>query len=903
MYSRPFLKSLAVAVVLVGTAVMPCLGQISGLNYTVTPGIERVLPDDGAGLDAHFAPSLRVGIGFGSFVVLTGSASQARNVDLATGSIPDLSAALMQALADEPARSATVNRYGAELRLNLSRRSLSPFLVFGTGIRRLDVDGLPVTESILARGAIGVRYRLRNRIALTLQASTEAYRYVPATAFLSEEVTQSLESGDLGRVTVRDYAIGAGLTVFLGGRPENSLTAADRAMLQRMKSGLRGLSLVVEPFVGTVSFDRALAFPRRQTLVGAHVGIDLGPYVGLRGFYWRGASSAPVSFEDLQAYGGEIKLNFTTDYSGMRPFLSLGGGLLDVRGDYTGRGGIVPEDQPFALAGGGIQLPLSRSILLHGAARTLLIASEGTGEISTPESVTSNWMFSAGISVGIGGGKSPAELLREAEAEEAARRDDAARLRQAELETALGAAQARADSLALALREAPAADSAAVAAPVGQAPDGQGRWMTIPVPSEGEIYIRFGRPDPASPLRPGTSQVMLLDPDTGTYRTFTDEAGSARPSAADALISRADSAAAVLAPADSVSPVSSVPGRTGVDAPIPVEPGIAPPDAGVVDAAPAGQADRALIQDLEARVRAAEARAVQAERLVADLEARVRATDALEVEPDRRVAELEERLQAAEERAVAPDRRVAELEERLQAAEARAVQAEEARDRLEGRLQDEEVVRQREREELRDERSRLQDRVDRLEESLRSLEREAREDARRREQEAREQAQPQPTEPVPDRVPADSVRTDSSAAGVDAAGAFPWDPYRPTALWGSLGYGLSTPHNALIHVRAEFGRRSSHVRLFPGLSVGFGSDTRVYLNGLVGTYLEFPSANGLAVYGAAGPTLAFGGGSIVLLTTVVGISYPVGRYQALAEFDAMLLDQGSVSLGVRRTLR
>lgn len=514
--------------------------QVSGLSYTVTPGIDRLLASDGVGLKSAFMPGARVGFGFGTYVELSGMYLMARGMDTDLMSLQTSVPATQPGLALVAPRKVDVDRYGAELKLILSRSRLVPFITGGTGVMRFTPDGLKRSEAVYLAVGAGLQIRIVDRMALILRGEANWYNFQPATTLLSDTdlLAAGLTVGDFEMTSVRRFSAGAGLKVYLGGRAESELSDVDRALQQQLQGGLKRLSLVIEPAYSLVRFAPESGLRRSQRFATVAAGLDFGSFVGVRGFYWRGLEEGKsLAIDDVQAFGGEMKFNLTGDFSGLRPYLTLGGGRLDVLRGYVGDSTGTVTDQTFAMGGFGVQIPVSRKVLLFASARSLLMAGREVNAVSDPSTIHASTSYSAGLSLGIGGGKSPAERLREAEQIETARRNAAFEAYRLEQALELARAQARADSAEQRLARltqahadsaeqriaravtAVATDSVRTAAldttriaaveetlpavvtdspgTVRQAAAGgrDDRWMSIPVPDEGEIYIRFGKPD------------------------------------------------------------------------------------------------------------------------------------------------------------------------------------------------------------------------------------------------------------------------------------------------------------------------------------------------------------------------------------------------------------------------
>lgn len=485
--------------------------QVADISYTVAPEGTYVAWSEDTGLSDGLSYGGRLGFGFGQFAELSGLYQRGT-----FGSDLDALAQRnsLTALANVVNPDVTMMRYGGALKLNVARGAVLPFLQVGTGILRLDPDGLDANETIYLEGGAGLQFSVADRYTLLLQAQNLAYRYTPAQLFLSADARDLLLDTNpaFETINVRNWAFSAGLQFYLGGREPGTYTDLDNALQAQLGDGLRGVRLPIEPFVGSVSFADALGFADRQRVAGLYTGLDLGPYVGLRAFYWRGlADESLTDFQDLQSYGGELRLRMAADRGNIQPFFALGGGYLDVLSGYAEETGSVDvEDNPYALAGVGVELPINSSLRFRASARALFLSEQDLDDLSQPQQVSTSFMYSAGLTFSIGRqgttlGAAINERLSDME-ERALTREEQLQIdvlrTQADLDSlrATLARQAQADSLQQAMlqdrfrTDSLRVDSLAALPRIHSMPATTRGFMQVPIPEEGEIYIRFGPP-------------------------------------------------------------------------------------------------------------------------------------------------------------------------------------------------------------------------------------------------------------------------------------------------------------------------------------------------------------------------------------------------------------------------
>lgn len=505
----------------------PVTAQVTGVNYTVSGLGTRLFWDEGAGLDDGFVYGGELGVGFGESLELSGLYLFGTDFEIDYSGLAS-DETLRAALTGMLPRRMDVRRFGARLRLNvgsfrfsLGRGKVVPFISGGTGLIRFVPDDLDRSENIYVDVGVGFAVGLADRYTLSLAAENLIYRYHPGTTFFSEDdlAAVDLTPDRFDQRTAYNPAATLAMKVYLGGRAPGELSDVDRAFRQQFRGD--HFSLALEPFYGQIDFNDALDFPESQAVGGLGVGIDLGAFIGLRAFYWQATNEAsiledglPDDTNDLQIYGSELNLSFGREIRGVSPYLLLGGGYIDVGGDYGDQVGIQSESRYFAIGGLGMEIPLSSSLKLQGNVRSLLMSTEGVEDVSQPDNVFASFMYSVGVNFHLGGGGQGEDAMGKAVASARAESRD----RDAAMERELARLQARLDSLeavqampaGAAATEPPApllrADTLVVegdtvvvmreTAPVGVARSNlSGQTITVPVPEKGEIYIRFGEPE------------------------------------------------------------------------------------------------------------------------------------------------------------------------------------------------------------------------------------------------------------------------------------------------------------------------------------------------------------------------------------------------------------------------
>jgi outer membrane protein OmpA-like peptidoglycan-associated protein len=260
-----------------------------------------------------------------------------------------------------------------------------------------------------------------------------------------------------------------------------------------------GVSLIVGAFGGRFDIHNG---PELDVL-GGRLGVGLSELVQLTGLYWSEVDFSDASFLDGWGWGGEAQLNLNAGF-GLTPFVTAG--LARVRVDTL-------EEQTAAILGAGLSVPLG-PVVIHASARDYIFGVDGLGSGSDDADATHNWLFSAGLTAYIGGGRSRAPVAAvqppppapaPAVAAPAPRPTDEPAPAVVVTDTAAAAA----------------ADPGAVRSYQSD------RRIEIPLPLEGSITIRYG-PEPAA-------QAPVIVTQAGAARAPETEAAPQAPGAGAAV--------------------------------------------------------------------------------------------------------------------------------------------------------------------------------------------------------------------------------------------------------------------------------------------------------------------------------------------------------------------------------
>lgn len=113
----------------------PLYAQVTGLSYTFAPIGSRVNFDVNAGISSSYAYGGAIGLGFGEYLELSAeyTMSDGAKIDFSRYATTDAVRATLVARDGTPVQ---VDRMGLNMRLNLGRNYLLPFVQASTGDRK-----------------------------------------------------------------------------------------------------------------------------------------------------------------------------------------------------------------------------------------------------------------------------------------------------------------------------------------------------------------------------------------------------------------------------------------------------------------------------------------------------------------------------------------------------------------------------------------------------------------------------------------------------------------------------------------------------------------------------------------------------------------------------------------------
>jgi len=378
-------------------------------------------------------------------------------------------------------RSVDVKHYGSTVQFNLGDAAFVPFARVGAGVLRFEPDSAARQDRITVSAGGGVRFGFAGLNA-EIYAEQMGFRMNPRTLFGPDTST------DASLTTLRNLVYGAAVTIPLSTMREDEVNTG----------GLSGSSAPIEPFVGRLRYDGGHRLPNLE-VAGVRAGIDFSQVFGIRGFYWRGVNDDRDGPAPVAGYGGEAQFTLSTG-AGLSPYLVVGAGQIDYKDNFADSLGLSRADKTAFILGGGASFRLTDRIRVNGAIRDYIMTlDDDLDEVASTGDLTHNTMLTAGFTISLGGRSLPDKDERVV-----ASTRNRSTMPRAQPPRALPATrdslQATRDSLR-AMRDSSARNDRM--APMRRM-DAEGRWITVPVPVQGEVILRYGYP----PRRDGRDSIM-----------------------------------------------------------------------------------------------------------------------------------------------------------------------------------------------------------------------------------------------------------------------------------------------------------------------------------------------------------------------------------------------------------
>lgn len=385
--------------------------QVKDISVTISPAVEYTFWDNQSGLDDGLLYGAKIGFGFGEYIELR--ATYMKGYDLVTNfedfGLTSYSNGLL------PERDVELSRWGGEFKANFGTKTkLNPYFTLGSGVQTIQLENFDEHEQIFATIGLGAKFNIGKRVVFTLEAKNTVYNFNAGSRLLTQDDQNDLgvTNGDFETERLSNWSAMASLQFYLSGRRPGDLSELDKAYLKTFSSGFKGLRFTIEPSLAYVDFDEGSRF-RDAWFVGGYVGVDFNDYIGLRAFYFKATNDDELSsdFDQLQMYGGEFRARLNVP-RGVVPYLSIGGGYLDVTDGYVGMDGLLgANDSYFASGGLGLNVPLSKEVAAFGGVKALLTSDTDEENIQNPDQIQNHIMYNFGIKFNIGSSSKSAKQV------------------------------------------------------------------------------------------------------------------------------------------------------------------------------------------------------------------------------------------------------------------------------------------------------------------------------------------------------------------------------------------------------------------------------------------------------------------------------------------------------------
>ena len=401
-------RSLLLAGLLAGALASPSAPLAAQqLRYNLRPSVTWTEWDESLGLGKARSLGGSAGLGFGEYVDLTAFYRKSDSRSTHLSSLP-FTAGMRMPPADQ---QLDIDSWGAEVSVGLARGSLVPVLMGGAGILRLRPEAGGDIRRVQLRYGLGLRTRVLDLFESEVMVERSRYHLDPLELAAPVSVGDAALPEDPGAGALRrNLALRVGLMLQLGEPDYPSWPDRYRADDRRFRRPSSSAAVLFEPFGGAQAFDPAFGIDD-QAIAGFRAGFELGPSVGLRGFYWRGVDDRHAWEDGIRGYGGEAQFSLG-GLALFSPHLLAGAGRMEFGPELARDAASVPADRTTLIVGGGLDLGLGRHLRLTAAARDYIMSRPDPGaaavdfeDVRDPGDLVHNWQMSAGLKILVGGGR------------------------------------------------------------------------------------------------------------------------------------------------------------------------------------------------------------------------------------------------------------------------------------------------------------------------------------------------------------------------------------------------------------------------------------------------------------------------------------------------------------------
>ncbi len=397
--------------------------QVEDVSVIVSPTLGYNWFDKKSTIENGLMYGVQAGFGFGKSIELRAVYERSVNLRQQFGQYEyDIRNVLNDNSFTFQDRTVNVSRIGGEFKTNIQVGGLSPYILLGTGVQTIDrkfSDNLNYkNQNLYGTGGLGLKINMGNRITLNLEGRGIVYNMDPGSLLYNPGASTDFDDwiNNQRRERMYNWSATAGLQLYLGGRNDENLSPMDEAYRRRFSSGLSGFKVTLAPAGAYVNFNSASAY-RSTYMLGGQLGVDLTDFVGLRAYYFQATEDKKPSFnfDKMGMYGLDFigRLNVSR---GIVPYITVGGGYIDVKDDYNGKNVGFPgfpvyrsaRSAYYAKGGLGVEVPLGTYVDVFGAANLMYTVDNdniNVTDLTNTDQLRQHTLYNVGLRLKLG--KSP----------------------------------------------------------------------------------------------------------------------------------------------------------------------------------------------------------------------------------------------------------------------------------------------------------------------------------------------------------------------------------------------------------------------------------------------------------------------------------------------------------------
>lgn len=405
-------------IIFIGISIIPVHAQVKDVSVIVAPTAGYNWFDKKSTVENGFMYGLQAGFGFGEVVELRAIYERSADLKQNFGKYEDDIQDVIPGFTFKN-RTVSVTRLGGEFKTNIPANGFAPYLLLGTGVqtlkREVSDDENYKNENLYVSGGLGLKINLGDRSTLNLEGRGIGYNMNPNSLLYNENGNSEFDDWINNQKPGRMYnwSVQAALQFYFGGRNEKDLSPLEKSFRDRYSGGLSGTKITLSPAGAYVNFSDNSGY-RDTYMYGGILGVDFNNYVGLRGYYYQATKkeSLAIDFDDLSMYGLDFmgRLNVAR---GIVPYITVGGGYLDVQNGYHGKNTGSPtapvyqetKSGYYAKGGAGVSIPLGRFVDAYGAANlfyTMDNQEAKVGDLMDVDQLNQHTMFNVGLRLKLG---------------------------------------------------------------------------------------------------------------------------------------------------------------------------------------------------------------------------------------------------------------------------------------------------------------------------------------------------------------------------------------------------------------------------------------------------------------------------------------------------------------------